>query len=163
MILDDRVTDEIREKNGDTYVHEALLGMAATYPGFAYVICNVKVSAKKAAKYAKVVRDLGATLAQRGVTPDELDRARAQAIAGAQQDLTSNEEWLAVLAGAQEKPNQLAEARSGFTDFARTTVADLNALAARYLTAQDLCQFTIVPVPPAPPGKKPAPAPQKHP
>jgi hypothetical protein len=50
-----------------------------------------------------------------------------------------------VLADAQEHPWRLEIARSYEADFNAATAAEIDALAARFLTEKNLFQFTIKP------------------
>jgi hypothetical protein len=73
-------------------------------------------------------------------------RVRAQCLAGVRQWQTDNGYWVSsVLADAQEHPWRLEIARSYEADFNAATAAEIDALAARFLTEKNLFQFTIKP------------------
>ncbi len=90
--------------------------------------------------------DLADKLARKGVTEDELARAKAQYSAAIKGWLTDNNFWLNnVLAKAQEDPTQLTDMRSASSDINQTTVADLNQLAHKYLGANRVFRYLIEP------------------
>ena len=60
---------------------------------------------------------------------------------------TENAYWLSsVLADAQERPWKIDEARGLESEVLETSLAQVNAAAARYLAENNAFQFDIVPV-----------------
>ncbi len=90
--------------------------------------------------------DLGNDLATKGVTDDELTRAREPILTGIRESLRNNGYWgAAVLARAQEKPEVLDWARSRVADFEGITAAELSTLAGSYLGREHASRVTILP------------------
>jgi zinc protease len=146
MIIEDRVRDQRREKNGATYSPGASLFASETYPGLASIRCTVEVRPQDAARHGDTVRDLVAALSKKGITPDELMRAKAQHSAMLQAWKTDNTFWLGnVLSAAQERPGSLIDFRSAESDITQTSTADLNALARKYLGADRVFRYIIEP------------------
>jgi zinc protease len=146
LILQERVNDQVREKKGATYSSRAAFSNSETYAGLAGIRCTLEVSPDKAVKYGDAVRALADKLARKGITDDELDRAKAQYSAAMKGWLTDNNFWLTnVLAKAQEDPTQLTNVRSASSDIDQTTVADLSQLARKYLGANRVFRYIIDP------------------
>ena len=94
---------------------------------------------------------LAADLAEKGVTGDELERAKQPILTSLRESARTNPYWLGnVLARAQERPEMLDWCRSRYTDNESITVADLNALAKLYLGPARASHFAVLP---AAPGK----------
>ena len=146
LILNDRVRDEVRIRKGATYSSHASFFTSASYPGLACILCTLEVKPLEALQYCNTVSDLAATLEKEGITADELARAKAQTSATLQEAKTDNLYWLnAVLSEVQERPEYLADLRSAETDIAQTSVADLNALAHKYLRSDQAFRYIIEP------------------
>jgi zinc protease len=97
-------------------------------------------------KHTRAVRKLALAIAEKGVTADELARAKAQALASLASEQNTNEYWLKdVLADSQQRPFRLEAERTARTDLSSATVADLNALAARYFGPDRVFHYLIVP------------------
>ncbi|HMJ05241.1 MAG TPA: insulinase family protein, partial [Chthoniobacterales bacterium] len=133
-ILNDRLRVEVREKMGGTYSPHVGSSASDTFPGYGYFAASIDVDPAAAKKMSEVVINLADDLAERGVTADELNRARLPLLTALKQSLRSNGYWLgAVLAKAQEKPEVLAWARSRIEDVEAITTEELSALAKKYL------------------------------
>jgi zinc protease len=146
VVLNGRLNDEVREKKGATYSPSAQFMINETYPGLAAIHCTLDVKRHDAIKYSNKVRDLADKLSRKGVTDDELARAKAQYSAAMKGWLTDNNFWLnSVMADAQENPTSLTDVRSAASDINETTVSDLNQLAHKYLGADRVFRYTIDP------------------
>ena len=147
-VLEDRLRVQIREEKGETYSPSASFNWSDVYPGFADLRCQLDVKTKLDKRVMDQVRDLAAALGAKGVTDEELQRAKAQAAAGVRQQLRDNGYWLETLSDAQERPWRIEAARTIESDYASATKAELDALATRYLTSKNLFRFILKPVPP---------------
>ena len=146
LILQDRLRVQIRVEQGETYTPTAQFAWNDTYPGAASLQCRVEVRSDRSQKLTGEIRDVAGNLGKQGVTAEELARARAQCLAAVHQWQTDNGYWVSsVLADAQEHPWRLEIARSYESEFNAATVAEIDALAARFLTEKNLFQFTIKP------------------
>lgn len=100
------------------------------------------------------MRDLVDKIAKKGVTTDELARVKAQQSAALQGWKTDNTFWLKnVLADAQERPSRLTDIRGAENAIAQTSLADLNALARKYLRSEHVLPYIIQPSARFPKGK----------
>ncbi len=145
-VLADRVRIRVREAEGASYTARASFSRTAAYTGFAYLRCSLDVRPDRATQYLDTVRALAVDLARRGVTPEELARAKAPILANARAGRSDNAYWLDdVLAEAQSDPERLPAARTLETDIASATNPDLDALARRYLQPESAFCFIILP------------------
>ncbi|MFA5262444.1 MAG: insulinase family protein [Opitutaceae bacterium] len=144
LIIADRVREQVREKKGATYSPTANFFSSDTFPGLAWIRCTLEVKPQEAVQHGDAVRDLVAKLAKKGITRDELTRAKAQCSAAIKGWKTDNAFWVGnVLADAQERPVRLDDLRSAETDISQTSVADLNALARSYLVSDQIIRYII--------------------
>ncbi|MFL6520060.1 MAG: M16 family metallopeptidase [Chthoniobacterales bacterium] len=144
-VLADRLRVKLREELGVTYSPHLDNFASDTFPGYGYVVASIDVDPQSAAKVSEVAVDLADELAQKGVTEDQLNRAREPKLAAYKDSLRKNGYWLSVLALAQEKPEALDWARSRLPDIASITTAELSALAKKYLARDRVSRVTISP------------------
>jgi zinc protease len=145
-IFGDRVSDEVRERKGSSYRVTAGVSWNDVYPGFSFIRCSVDHQPADREKHTRAVRKLALALAEKGVTADELARAKAQTLATLARNHTNNGYWLHdVLSDSQQRPFRLDAARTAQSDVESATVAELNALAARYLGPERVFHYVIEP------------------
>lgn len=175
LVLSDRLRVKVREQLGDAYSPNAGNDPSDTYPGYGYMLADVIVAPPKAQVVANAVVDLGKELAAKGVTADELERAKLPVLTSLRESARTNQYWLdAVLNRAQERPQQLEWARTRYSDIKSITTADLDALAKKYLEPNRASRVIVIPqrMPAAPaaaapsqptpaPGPEPASAPPR--
>ncbi|MFN2475983.1 MAG: insulinase family protein, partial [Chthoniobacterales bacterium] len=107
---------------------------------------SVDVDPAGAGKMSDVVVDLADELAQKGVSGDELERARAPLLTAIRESMRDNTYWLsAVVSRAQEKPEVLDWARTRLSDIEGMTADDVSAPAKKYLAKDRASRATIVP------------------
>ena len=90
---------------------------------------------------------VAADVCANGVTPDELERAKNPIMTQIRESERTNGYWITVLSRAQERPEVLDWARSRSFDFQSITKADLDALAAAYLSPEKASRVIIHPYP----------------
>lgn len=146
LVLSDRLRVKVREELGEAYSPSAGNDPSDVYPGYGYMLANVVVDPPTAEKVADAVVALGAQLATKGVTADELERAKLPVLTELRESARTNQYWLeAVLARAQERPQQLDWARTRYSDINAITTADLDALAKQYLQSGDASRAIVLP------------------
>jgi zinc protease len=146
LILQDRLRVQIRVEQGETYAPTARFSWSDVYPGDADLDCRVDVRSERAEKLGGVICELALGLGKQGVTAEELARAKALILAEVRRQQSDNGYWISsVLADAQEHPWRMEIARNLESGFNSATVAEIDALAARFLTDKNLFQFTIKP------------------
>jgi zinc protease len=145
-VLTDRLRVKVREELGDTYGFSAGNNSSDIYRGYGYLAANVLVDPPKAQAMTDIIANLFDDVAQKGVSEDELERAKKPALTAIKESMRSNGYWLGrVLSRAQEKPEVLDWCRSREQDIAAITKPELDALAKTYLSADKASRVTVVP------------------
>jgi zinc protease len=148
-VLGDRLRVKIREEMGGTYSPSTRLSASDTYPGYGYIQASIDVDPAMAAKIVDAVIAQADDLATKGITADELERARKPMLTASRENLRNNGYWLTtVLARAQEQPERLDWARTRIADIESVTTEELSALARSYLGRDRASRATILPVKP---------------
>ncbi|MCX6954220.1 MAG: insulinase family protein, partial [Verrucomicrobia bacterium] len=147
-VLSDRLRTKVRQELGDAYSPGAGSNSGDLYPGYGYVIAGTTVEPSKTKKIGDIITALAADLAEKGVTEDELERAKKPILTSLRESARTNGYWLgAVLSRAQEKPEVLDWCRSRYSDNEGITAAELSALAKSYFGADHASRVVIVPAP----------------
>lgn len=152
-ILTDRLRVKVREELGGSYSPQAENIGSDTFPGYGYMVASIDVAPDAAEKISNLVVDLADELAQKGVTDDQLQRAREPLLTAYKESLRSNNYWLSVIGQAQEKPEMLDWARTRSADVSSITASEISVFAKKYLGRDRVSRATISP------EAKPSPAP----
>jgi zinc protease len=134
-VLELRLIDELREKQGATYSPNTLLNAGLSYPGYGYIGAVIETPPDKLPGFYKAVEDIAADLRDKPITQDELDRAKKPRIEGLLQQRQTNGYWLSVLSQIQADPRRMAAPRTVVDDVRTVTAADVQAAARAYLKA----------------------------
>ncbi|NIP93637.1 MAG: insulinase family protein [Akkermansiaceae bacterium] len=144
-ILDDRLREKLREELGATYSPQAHANasMAFDYGNLSAMSLGKPEDAEKV---SRIIVEMGAELAEKGATADELDRALKPILSNLEKTLRDNSYWLGtVMAQSQEHPHRLDWARGRDSDYASIKLEEINALAAEYLGNENAARITITP------------------
>jgi len=145
-ILEDRLRVKIREEKGAAYAPQSGVMYNEAFDDFVFLGCRLEIPVARVGKTLDEVLSEVRKLAKRGVTPDELERARAQLVAAAQSAQSDNGYWLeAVLADSQERPARLESARTLTTGYAGISKSEIDALAGRILAESNCLRFSFLP------------------
>ncbi len=164
-VLSDRLRVKVREELGDAYSPGAGNNASDVYPGYGFMQATVTIDPPRAQFLADEIAAVGGDLAARGVTSDELERAKKPILTQLRESARTNQYWLgSVLSRAQEKPQHLEWSRTRYADIESITTAELDALAKQYLGADRASRVIVVPEPKSaatatPPGPTPPTAP----
>ena len=154
-ILSDRVRIKVREDLGESYSPQVASMMSDTWPGYGQVMAMMTAEAKDAKELTGIARKLGAELAAKGATADELDRARKPLLTSLEEQRRNNTYWLStVVTPSQSKPERLDWARSMIADFTTVSLEDINRLAKQYLVADAATEVRVVSTAKAPAAEK---------
>ena len=140
-ILSDLLRVKVRQELGGSYSPQAENVGSDIFPGYGYMVASIDVAPASAEKISSLVVDLGDELAQKGVTDDQLERARQPVLTAVKESLRSNHYWISVLGEAQEKPQILDWTRTRLTDTSATTTPEISALA-KYLGRDRVSRVT---------------------
>lgn len=145
-ILSDRLLQEVREREGATYSPEADSLQSLALPGYGYLAAAIDVGPPDAERIVELIRATGTQMRAGGITADEFERALQPRLAQARSQLQSNEYWLySVMFGAERFPQVLDEARTMLADTQAQTLAEVQALATRYLDPTRAVPVLILP------------------
>jgi zinc protease len=134
-VFEDRLIQKIRIGEGETYSPEANVELSQTFPGYGFAFGEVEIPPKDIPGFFQAVDQITRDMAEKGVTADELARARNPRIAGLRRSQLTNEYWLADLDGSQADPRRLALIRTTFPDYEKVTADDIQAAARRWFEA----------------------------
>jgi len=132
-VLQLRVTDELREKQGVAYSPGASATSSLVFPDYGYVFTQVETPPEALPGFFQSVDTIAAGLRDAPVTEDELNRARLSTIESIRRGQAGNGYWLNALKGAQTDPTQVAAIRTVISDLEAITPADLQQAARTYL------------------------------
>jgi zinc protease len=145
-VFSDRLRIKVREELGDAYSPGVGSSASDIFPGYGYIQSSVTVDPPRAKQVADIIAEIAAEIAEKGVTDDQLDRAKKPVLTSLRESARTNQYWLsAVLARAQERPEVLDWSRSRYADNEGITTAELNALAKTYLPSSRASRVTVVP------------------
>ncbi len=145
-IYGDRLREEIREKLGASYSPNAGASGSDALEGVGYLIGQSIGKPEDLELLLKTMRDLADELATNGATADELDRALKPTLGQLEKSLRDNSYWLGtVLSQSQSDPKRLDLARGRDADYRSITLEEINALAKKYLKAENALLVSIKP------------------
>ena len=144
-ILDDRLRTKLREELGATYSPQAHASSSMVFD-YGNLMAMSIGSPEDVDKVTGLIHEMGLALASKGVTQDELDRALTPILSNLEKTLRDNGYWLnTVMAQSQAEPYRLDWARERDADYESIKLAEINALAKKYLGKENAAQLVIVP------------------
>ncbi|CAN5233331.1 insulinase family protein [soil metagenome] len=144
-ILDLRLIDEIREKQGTTYSPQVSSSASSVFKGYGFISANIEAQPEKMEPFFGDVMKIAADLRNTPVTQDELDRAKKPALEALEKRKQTNEFWLGQLSGAQADRRKLDAIRSSASSIQRVTAADIQAAAKTYLVDDKIFKVIVRP------------------
>jgi zinc protease len=160
-VLQLRVTDELREKQGVAYSPGAAATSSLVFPDYGYVFTQVETPPEALPGFFQSVDTIAAGLRDAPVTEDELNRARLSSIESLRRAQAGNGYWLTALKGIQTDPTQLVAVRTALSDLEAITPAELQEAARTYLEPDRAWRAQVTSETPAPAATStPAPAAQ---
>ncbi len=145
-VLGDRMRIKLREELGEAYSPRAHSKISDTYKNVGFIMAYSPVKPKDLENVSKVIVELGDKLAKEGLTQDELDRALTPRIGMLSKSIRQNSYWLGnVVAQSQTRPDILDWSRGRDADYKAITLAEINALAKKYLSQDRSLTMKIQP------------------
>ncbi|WP_459945580.1 M16 family metallopeptidase [Desulfocastanea catecholica] len=133
-IFGDRLRKIIREKLAASYSPRVSSFNSRIHQGFGYIISQMVVEPGAEDMVIKEIFKISDQLARKGITTEELNRARGPLVTSLMEHTRSNQYWLnTVLALAARYPQQLDWARTIISDYSTISEAEINELAKEYL------------------------------
>ena len=155
-VFQNRLLDRVRISEGATYSPEMQVELSQYFSGYGYALAQVEMPPQKLPSFFAAAADIARDMASKGITDDELTRARAPRVAGLAKAQRTNEYWLGDLSGSIADPRRLALIRTTFPDYAAVTPADIQASAARWMRDDKSLKVVISAKPSSPDEAKAA-------
>ena len=128
------LTEELRERLGESYSPGAGAGLSAAYPGYGHLYASSNVDYRHIATTRAAIFAMARELRDRPVDADLLDRARRPLLETMVKARRENSYWLPYVMEATSAAARLDRSRHGIAEVEAATADDLQALARRYLT-----------------------------
>jgi zinc protease len=145
-ILGDRLRKEIREKLGASYSPNAGVVGSDALEGMGYILSESIGKPADLDLLLNTMRNLADQLATHGATADELDRALKPTLSQLEKSRRDNQYWLTtVMSKSQSDPSRIELARTRDADYRSITLKEINALANKYLKAENALLVFIKP------------------
>lgn len=145
QVMQLRLTDEIREKQGTTYSPGAGHSASEVFPGYGYLAAQIQAPPDKLDGFLADALRIAADLRERPIDADELQRARQPLIESLQRQRAGNEWWLGQLGGVQERPERAESIRVAFDQYRSITPAELRQAARDYLVEAKAWRLLVTP------------------
>jgi zinc protease len=133
QVMDIALTDELRERLGQTYSPGAGADLSSIFPGYGHILASANVDFADLAAAEQAMRAVAARLASAPPSADLIDRARKPLLESMEKARRENGFWLSWLSYASSKPDRLDRVRLGLDQMRGITAAELQATAQRYL------------------------------
>jgi zinc protease len=133
-VLQGRVVDRLRLVEGATYSPDVSVSLSETFPNYGVAFAAVEMPPQKLPGFFTEVAAITADMRDRGVTADELERARNPRVASIKKSMLTNDYWLLRLEGSIADPRRLELIRTTLPDYAKVTATEVQDAARRYLT-----------------------------
>lgn len=156
-VLQLRLEEEIREKQGTTYSPSAGHEASDDFAGYGYMAAVIEAPPDKLDAFLTDASRIARELRERPVTADELERARRPRVEGLQRARAGNEWWLSNLRKVQADPRAVEALRTLESDYRAITPADLQRVAREYLVDSRAYRLLVTPGPGAAPAAAAAP------
>jgi zinc protease len=127
------LTEELREKLGESYSPGAAASLSDEFPGYGHVFAASNVDHKDLATTRAAIFAIAKELRDKPVDADLIDRARKPLIEAMVKSRRENSYWLNYVAEATSHADRLDRSRKGIGEVEAATPAELQALAKRYL------------------------------
>ncbi len=142
-VLQNRILDEVRIAQGATYSPETEASFSETTKSYGAAISEVEMPPAKIPGFFDTVTRITADLRDKGLTEDELARARNPRVSGIEKARLTNEYWLERLSGSIADPRRLDLIRTTLPDYQAMTTADVQAAARAYFVDSKAWRMVI--------------------
>jgi zinc protease len=139
------LTEELREHLGKTYSPAVSAGQSQVWPGYGTftIAASVAVDEVDAARAAML--QAVAQLAASPADADLIERARRPLLEAYDNALKSNGSWMTLVDRAQSRPQDIDRFVTAKERIASITAAELQAMAQRYLAADEAVEVVVLP------------------
>src|SRR6185295_5319593 len=118
-----------------------------TFPHYGYLMARIETPPDKIPHFFQGAASIAADIATKGVTEDELQRAKKPRIEALQKARETNGYWLGALSGVQTDPRRLDAVRQAISGLEKVTAEDVKKAAALYIKSDKAWKLMVVPEP----------------
>jgi zinc protease len=145
QIFNDRLFDKLRSTEGAAYSPSVQNNWPFSYESGGYILVTSQVRPDRVKYFYGVVKDTAADLAKNPVNDDELQRAVAPMRQLLMRASTGNAFWMNQMEGATHDPRYVQAMQTMAKDMLTVTPAQLQALAAKYLSPGKSWSAVVLP------------------
>jgi zinc protease len=147
QVLQLRLIDVLRLKEGVTYSPQASQDASTVYPAWGYISAQMEAPPDRLDGFFTDIAAIVADLKTKPISADELERAKEPALQGLEKAKATNQYWLDRLSGAQADPRLLDAIRSAQAGLERVSAADIQHAAQTWLKDDTAWKLEIRPKP----------------
>jgi zinc protease len=144
-ILQFRLMEQLRIKDGATYSPAAAASASRTFPGYGYIMAYAEIPPQKAQLFYDTVKQVTADLRDHPVSADEFERARKPEVDTLEKAEQTNAYWVGSLAGVQTDERRLKLVRDARPGLENVTPADVQRVAQKYLKDERAFKLVVSP------------------
>ncbi len=142
-IINDRLRLEVRERLGAAYSPASSIQLSRTFPGIGLLFIQSMSDPEEVDVMVDACLNVAASLAEHGVTEEEIDRLREPILNRLRDSKRINRFWLSALSKSYREPGQVSEILMRDEFFSSYGADDISPLAAQYLKPE-LASILIV-------------------
>jgi len=146
-IIRSRLFDQLRVADGATYSPQTTAHASLTFPGYGYIAAFAEIPPDKSKLFFDAVAQVTADLAANGPSADEFERARKPELDALEKAAETNGYWAGYLSDAQADERKLTLLRNAKPQLEHVTPADVQRVAAKYLTDAKAWKMVVLPKP----------------
>ncbi len=144
-VIGDRLRVQVRERLGASYSPSASAQLSQVYPNDGWIGIDANSDPEKVNELVDACLDVAQSLAQDGVTQEEVDRLRGPTLNELRDTQRQNPFWAGILSSVHSDPNTLDNARTLIPFFKDATAEQLTPFAKSYLGRDRAVVVTVVP------------------
>jgi len=144
-IVQIELTETLREKLGKAYSPGATSSLSQTYRGYGTFSVTASVEVHEVEATRAAIAETIAELRSAPISADILQRARQPLLENYDNALKSNRGWMNLVDRAQTEVDRIERFQRAKERLSALTAADIQAIAARYLTAGGAVEVTVLP------------------
>ena len=144
-ILDDRLRLEVRQKAGEVYRFQVESSSSYAYKNRGIFSGTAFVVKENAQRVTDAIQNIAKDIADKGITADELTRAKEPLLANILRQLRDNRYWISMLSLCQQHPEAFDWIRSMEPSYKAITIKDINECAKKYIVPSKTVRILVLP------------------
>ncbi|MDB5438186.1 MAG: peptidase, partial [Caulobacteraceae bacterium] len=145
QVIELRLIDELRSRQGATYSPSAGSSASQIWPGWGNLSISMEVTPDRLDGVMASIDKIAADLAASPPTDDEMLRAKGPLAEGLEKSRQTNGYWVSTLSGGIADPRRLDAVRSVQAGLQRVTAAEVQQAARTYLTPGNEWRMQVKP------------------